>query len=74
MSIGPGGKLAVTGRAPLGAIPEGVAYSPDSGYIYVGNYKDQNLQVFRLTNGKPVQVGPAIKLQGQPASMRGPAR
>jgi hypothetical protein len=74
MSIGPGGKLTVTGRAPLGALPEGVAYSPNSDYIYVGNYLDKDLQVFRLANGKPVQVGASIKLPGQPASMRGPAR
>jgi DNA-binding beta-propeller fold protein YncE len=74
MSVGPGGKLAVTGRAPLGALPEGIAYSPNSEYIYVGNYLDKDLQVFRLVNGKPVLVGPNIKLPGQPASMRGPAR
>jgi DNA-binding beta-propeller fold protein YncE len=74
MSVGPGGKLTVTGRAPLGALPEGIAYSPNSEYIYVGNYLDKDLQVFRLVNGKPVLVGPNIKLPGQPASMRGPAR
>lgn len=74
MSIGSNGKLSVTGKAPLGALPEGIAYSPKSDYIYVGNYVDQNLQVFRLANGKPTQVGPAIKLPGQPASMRGLAR
>jgi DNA-binding beta-propeller fold protein YncE len=74
MSIGPGGKPTVTGKAPLGALPEGVAYSPNSDYIYVGNYLDKDLQVFRLVNGKPVQVGANIKLPGQPASMRGPAR
>jgi DNA-binding beta-propeller fold protein YncE len=74
MSIGPGGKLTVTGKAPLGALPEGIAYSPDSEYLYVGNYVDKDMQVFHLTNGKPVQVGPNIKLPGQPASMRGLAR
>jgi DNA-binding beta-propeller fold protein YncE len=74
MSIGPNGELTVTGKAPLGAVPEGVAYSPNSDYIYVGNYLDKDLQVFRLVNGKPVQVGPNIQLPGQPASMRGPAR
>jgi len=71
MSIGSNGKLSVTGKAPLGALPEGIAYSPNSEYIYVANYLDQDLQVFRLANGKPTQVGPAIKLPGQPASMRG---
>jgi DNA-binding beta-propeller fold protein YncE len=74
MSIGPNGKLTVTGRAPLGALPEGVAYSPNSDYIYVGNYVDKDLQVFRLVKGKPVPFGLNIKLPGQPASMRGPAR
>jgi DNA-binding beta-propeller fold protein YncE len=74
MSIGPGGKPTVTGKAPLGTLPEGIAYSPNGQFVYVGNYIDQDLQVFKITNGKPVQVGGNIKLPGQPASMRGPAR
>jgi DNA-binding beta-propeller fold protein YncE len=74
MAIGPGGKLTVTGKALLGGLPEAIAYSPNSDYIYVGNYVDKDLQVFRLSNGKPVQVGSDMKLPGQPASMRGPAR
>jgi 6-phosphogluconolactonase (cycloisomerase 2 family) len=74
MSVGADGKLTATGRAPLGALPEGIAYSPNSDYVYVGNYIDQNLQVFRIQGGKPVQAGPAMKLPGQPASIRGVAR
>lgn len=74
MAIGPGGKLTMTGKAKLGALPEGIAFSPDSAYLYVGNYVDKNLQVFRVVNGKPEQVGPAVKLPGQPASIRGVAR
>jgi len=73
MSIGPGGRLTVTGKAKLGGLPEGIAYSPDSAYVYIGNYLDKTLQVFRIANGKPLPVGPAITLPGQPASMRGPA-
>jgi DNA-binding beta-propeller fold protein YncE len=74
MSIGAGGKPTVTGKAPLGTLPEGIAYSLNGDYIYVGNYVDKDLQVFHVVNGKPVQVGPNIQLPGQPASMRGPAR
>lgn len=74
MSIGPGGALAVTGRAGLGAVPEGVVFSRDSGYVFVGNYLDKDLQVFQLRDGKPVAVGGPIALPGQPASMRGVAR
>ena len=74
MSIGKDGKLTVTARAPLGGLPEGIAYSPNSEYIYVGNYFDKDLQVFRLSNGKLTEVGARLNLPGQPASMRGPAR
>ncbi|MGD0107104.1 MAG: hypothetical protein ABSC06_24165, partial [Rhodopila sp.] len=74
MSIGPNGKLTVTGKSPLGALPEGIAYSPNSDYIYVGNYLDKDLQVFHVVNGKPMPFGLNIKLPGQPASMRGLAR
>jgi DNA-binding beta-propeller fold protein YncE len=73
LSIGAGGNLAVTSRAPLGQLPEGIAYSPKGDYIYVGNYVDQDLQVFHVVGGKLVEVG-RIKLPGQPASMRGLAR
>jgi DNA-binding beta-propeller fold protein YncE len=74
MAIGAGGHLTVSGRAKLGGLPEGIAFSPNGDYAYVGNYFDQDLQVFRIVGGTPKQVGPNIKLPGQPASMRGPAR
>jgi DNA-binding beta-propeller fold protein YncE len=74
MSIGPGGKLTVSARAPLGSLPEGVVYSPKSDYIYVGNYVDKDVQVFHVARGKLTEVGPRLKLSGQPASMRAPAR
>jgi DNA-binding beta-propeller fold protein YncE len=70
MTIGPNGVPTVTGHAPLGRLPEGIVYSQDSEYIFVGDYLDKTLRVFRIGNGKPVQVGPAMVLPGQPASMR----
>ncbi|HVZ08044.1 beta-propeller fold lactonase family protein [Rhodopila sp.] len=70
MTIGPNGVPSVTGHAPLGRLPEGIVFSPDSEHVYVGNYIDKTLQVFRISNGKPTQVGPAMTLPGQPASMR----
>jgi Lactonase, 7-bladed beta-propeller len=74
MSIRPNRALTITGKAPPGALPEGISYSPHSEYVYLGNYLDKDLQVFQLVNGKPVQVSLNIKLPGQPASMRGMAR
>ena len=74
MSIGSDGKLAVIARAPLGGLPEGIVYSANSEYLYVGNYFDKDLQVFHLANGTLTEAGPRLKLPGQPASVRGPAR
>jgi DNA-binding beta-propeller fold protein YncE len=73
MAVGADGRLSVTGRAKLGALPEGVAFSPKSDYVYIGNYIDRDLQIFRIAGGKLVEAG-RMKLPGQPASMRGPAR
>jgi DNA-binding beta-propeller fold protein YncE len=64
------GELAVSARAPLGGLPEALAFSPKGDYLYVGNYFDTDLQVFHIQGGKLKQVGANIKLGGQPASMR----
>ena len=64
------GELTVEARAPLGAVPEAMAFSPKGDYLYIGNYFDSDMQVFRVSGGTLKQVGPNIKLGGQPASMR----
>jgi len=48
-----------------------VAFSPNSQYVYIGNYIDRNLQIFRISAGRLLTVG-TMGLPGQPASMRGP--
>lgn len=73
ISIGAGGKLKLVNSLPLGALPEGIAFSPNSEYVYIGNYLDRNLQVFRIAGGKLVDTGVKLALPGQPASMRGTA-
>ena len=37
ISIGAGGKLKLVNSQPLGALPEGIAFSPNSEYVYIGN-------------------------------------
>ncbi len=64
------GELSVTSRAALGGLPEGLAFSPKSDFLYVGNYFDSDLQVFRLQGGTLKPSGANVKLGGQPASMR----
>ncbi len=74
LAIEPGGVLRPVSSRPLGAIPEGVVWSPDSSTVYIGNYADRTMQIFRVQDGKLVEAGQAMKLPGQPASMRGLAR
>jgi len=74
LSVGAQGELRVVNRLPVGALPEGVAFSPNSEYVYIGNFIDQNLQVFRIAGGKLTATGVTLKLPGQPASMRALAR
>jgi DNA-binding beta-propeller fold protein YncE len=73
MSVGAGGKLTVVSKALIGALPEGLAFSPNSRYVYIGNYIDKNMQIFRIAGGKLVAAG-TMALPGQPASMRGVAK
>ncbi len=48
IAVGTTAANAAQSRQPLGAVPEGVAFSPDSQFVYIGNYSDKNLQVFRI--------------------------
>ena len=74
MAIEPGGNLRLVSSLPLGAIPEGVAWSPDSSTVYIGNFADRTLQIFRVQDGKLVDTGTPMALPGAPASIRGVAR
>ncbi len=74
LSVAANGELRVVDRKPVGGLPEGVVISGDSKYVFIGNYIDKDIQTFRISGGKLVQVGAAFKLPGQPASMRGVAR
>lgn len=59
------------GQTEVGALAEGIAFSPDGRYLYVANWGEQNLVTYRLDRDKLVAVGTSLKLPGHPASMRG---
>ena len=69
-----GGQVRVAGQVEAGNLPEGVAFSPDSQYVYIGNYAGRTLQVFRIEGDTLRDTGTVLDLPGQPASLRGPAR
>lgn len=68
------GQVRVVAELEAGNLPEGVAYSADGRFAYVGNYVDRTLQVFRIEGEKMRDTGTSLALPGQPASVRGVAR
>ncbi len=74
LTIDPEGSVRVTGAAEAGAVTQGIVFSPSGRYVYIGNYSDRNLQVYRVEGDGLVATGFKLQLPGQPASMRGRAR
>jgi DNA-binding beta-propeller fold protein YncE len=55
---------------PLGGLPEGVVFSPDGGYAYVGNFIDGDVSVLKIAGAEVVNTGTKLQLPGHPASLR----
>jgi DNA-binding beta-propeller fold protein YncE len=65
-----GKKVRRVSQAEVGGLAEGVAFSPDGKYLYVGNFLDGDITILRLNHDHLVKAG-TLKLPGHPASMRG---
>jgi DNA-binding beta-propeller fold protein YncE len=65
-----GKRVRKVSQAEVGGLAEGVAFSPDGRYLYVGNFLDGDVTILRLHQDRLVKAG-ALKLPGHPASMRG---
>jgi DNA-binding beta-propeller fold protein YncE len=57
-------------QADVGGLAEGIAFSPDGHYLYVGNFVDGDIDVLRLDGDTLTKVA-SLALPGHPASMRG---
>ena len=57
-------------QADVGDLAEGIAFSPDGRYLYVGNFGDSDIDVMRLEGDTLTKVA-NLPLPGHPASMRG---
>ena len=66
-----GKKVTKVGEVEVGGLPEGVVFSPDGKYLYVGNYTDRDVSILKVDGTKITDTGKKLKLPGQPASMRG---
>jgi DNA-binding beta-propeller fold protein YncE len=66
-----GKQVTKVGEIELGGLPEGVAFSPDGAYAYVGNFLDNDISILKITGTQVSDTGKKIKLPGHPASLRG---
>jgi len=69
-----GKRVTKIGEIEVGGLPEGVVFSPDGKYIYVGNYTTRDVSILKVDGGVVTDTGKRLSLPGQPASMRGRAR
>jgi DNA-binding beta-propeller fold protein YncE len=69
-----GKKVTRTNEVEVRGLPEGVVFSNDGRYVYVGNYQDRDISILRVDGDQLVNTGKSLQLPGQPASMRGRTR
>jgi DNA-binding beta-propeller fold protein YncE len=69
-----GKKVTKVSEVEVGGLPEGLVFSPDGKYLYVGNYTDRDVSILKVDGAKVTDTGKKLKLPGQPASMRGRAQ
>lgn len=65
-----GRKVSKVAEVDVGALPEGVVFSRDGQYLYVGNFLDGDISVLRVDGDRLQDMAERIKLPGHPAAMR----
>jgi len=65
-----GKKVSLSNSVEVRGLPEGIAFSNDGRYIYVGNFIDQDISILRVDGDKIVNTGKSLSLPGHPASIR----
>ncbi len=69
-----GKKVTKTNEIEVGGLPEGVVFSDDGRYLYVGNFITKDVSILRVEGDRLVDTGKRFSLPGHPASMRGRTR
>jgi len=69
-----GKKVTRTNQVEVRGLPEGVVFSNDGRYVYVGNFMDSDISILRVDGDQIVNTGKSLALPGHPASMRGRTR
>lgn len=58
------------GEVPVGRFPEGVGFSKDGKWAYVGDLLDDRVTILKIDGQEVTDSGKSIKLPGHPASLR----
>ena len=66
-----GKKVTKVGEVEVRGLPEGVVFSPDGKYLYVGNYMDDDVSILKVDGSVVTDTGKRFTVPGHPASMRG---
>jgi len=64
-----GSKVTKVGEVEVGGLPEPAAFSPDGKYLYVGNFIDGDMSIFKVDGTKLTDTGKRMKIDGHPAAM-----
>lgn len=64
-----GKKVTKIGEVEVGGLPEAANFSPDGKYLYVGNFIDGDISIFKVDGTKLTDTGKRMKLDGHPAAM-----
>jgi YVTN family beta-propeller protein len=62
--------FSIIQRMQVDRIPQGVAFSPDSGYLVVGGFENERLKIYEFTNEQLSYTGMSLDVPGQPCSLR----
>lgn len=66
-----GKKVTKGNEVDVRGLPEGVAFTRDGKYIYVGNFIDQDISILKVEGDQIMNTNILIPLPGHPASIRG---
>ena len=66
-----GKSVVATAEVEVRGLPEGVVFSPDGSYLYVGNFVDSDISVLKVDGTSVYNTGTLVKLPAKPGSMRG---
>ncbi len=69
-----GKTVTKVGEVEVRGLPEGIVFSPDGKYLYVGNFMDSDVSILKVDGTRVTDTGKRLQLPGHPASMRGRAR